>query len=99
MMTYSFDNYDVDDNDIINGLQPCLNELSKRERTIIELLYLTEHPIGSKEFGMSAGEVAERLDISRNQVNVRASDARNKLLRCLERQGFNRINDFLAKFA
>jgi RNA polymerase sigma factor (sigma-70 family) len=67
-------------------LQPCMDRLRSRERQVIELLYRE---------GQSPGVVAERLGISRNNVNQIAYRARQKLLRCLKERGYHSSTDVL----
>lgn len=65
-------------------LEPCLDRLTSREREMIDLLYLKEN---------RPQDVADRLAISRNYVNVIAWRARRKLRRCLEERGYFSAGD------
>lgn len=77
----------VSDAGLRNRLQPCLDDLKGQEREVIELRYLQE---------LMPQEVAERLGLQRNHVNVLAHRARQSLLDCLQRQGFASIEDVLS---
>jgi RNA polymerase sigma factor (sigma-70 family) len=67
-------------------LQPCLDRLASREYEVIEHLYFEES---------SPQTAANRLGISRNNVNVIAWRARRKLLRCLKGLGYLTVEDVL----
>lgn len=88
----------IGENEILKGLQPCWNELTNSEQQVLELRYLTEHPVGSGEYGMLPADVAEIMGITQTHVNKIACVARQKLLTCLKKHGFGHIDDFLASF-
>lgn len=58
-------------------LRRCLEELTERTRTILELLY---------EGGLSYAEIAEQLGLGLSAVKVAASRARQSLLECMRRR-------------
>jgi len=65
-------------------LQPCLDQLSAREREIVNLRYSQDQ---------NPEEIAARLGISRNNVNVIAHRAHGKLRRCLEGRGYRTADE------
>jgi len=67
-------------------LQPCLDQLRAREREVIERLYFRE---------LTPQETAEELGIQRNYVDVIAHRARKKLKLCMQGRGFGRYSDVL----
>lgn len=67
-------------------LRPCLERLDNRKREVIELRYLSQ---------LSPTAVAERLGLSRNNVNTLAHRARQLLRECLESYGFKTAGDVL----
>lgn len=64
---------------IWSRLQPCLDELDGRNRQILQYLYLEQ---------LAPGEVASRLNITTNYVNVIAFKIRRQLKDCLKAHGF-----------
>lgn len=65
-------------------VQPCFALLTRRQTTVIEMRYVSD---------LRPQTVAERLGITRNNVNKVAYDARRKLKRCLEGLGYRRVAD------
>lgn len=67
-------------------LEPCLDQLTARQRDVIECLYFLE---------LTPAEAAEKLGIARNNVDVIAYRARKKLKQCMEGRGFGSSSDVL----
>jgi RNA polymerase sigma factor (sigma-70 family) len=79
---------------ILRRLQPCLDELPKRQRDVINLRYLTRDEHG--DFVENSPEtVATLLGIARTAVNMAASHAREALRRCLEARGYRTAGEIL----
>lgn len=67
-------------------LQPCLDQLSSRENEVIKALYFQE---------LTPAEAAEKLGVTRNNVDVIAYRVRKKLKRCMQGRGFANSSDVL----
>jgi RNA polymerase sigma factor (sigma-70 family) len=65
-------------------LQPCLNQFTSREREIIDGRYFE---------GQDPQVIADRLGLSRNNVNVIIHRVRQKLRKCLEDSGYREFAD------
>lgn len=72
--------------EVMQRLQPCLDQLKTREEQVITLRYIQE---------ADPDQVARHLGISRNYVNVIAFRARSKLRDCLKRRGYETSSDVL----
>jgi RNA polymerase sigma factor (sigma-70 family) len=84
----------ADADTILARLRPCLNALPKRQRQVIELLYLTRDENG--EFVEQPREaVAAQLGINAGAVAVAAFHARVALQRCLRSLGYESADDIL----
>jgi len=71
-----------------NRIAPCWPRLTKHEMEIMTLLY--------GKSPATPQEIAERLSITRNYVNVQAYHARRKLRECLEQRGFHSSAEVLS---
>lgn len=79
---------------ILQRLRPCLNALPRRQRQVIELLYLTRDDNG--DFVEQSREaVAAQLGIKVGAVTVAAFHARAALRQCLEASGYPGSDDIL----
>ncbi len=76
----------VDRGAIWRRLQPCMKPLLSRQRKVLILRYLQKYTPQS---------VADQLGITRNHVNQIAHTARRKLHDCLQRRGYQSIDDML----
>jgi RNA polymerase sigma factor (sigma-70 family) len=69
-------------------LRPCLEQISARERAVLQLLYLDEDQ-------KSAQEAADALGVARNNLNQIAHRMRHTLRRCLEKRGYFSADELL----
>jgi len=76
----------TDPRQVRERLQPCLDQLTPREREVIDLRYFKDH---------DPAATADLLGITRNYVNVIAHRARLKLQDCLKDQGYLSPADLL----
>ncbi|GIK72595.1 MAG: hypothetical protein BroJett021_15830 [Chloroflexota bacterium] len=84
----------ADADTILARLRPCLNALPRRQRQVIELLYLSRDNTG--EFVEQSREaVAAQLGITVGAVTVAAFHARVALQRCLKSSGYGSADDIL----
>ena len=77
----------VDQATVQARLKPCLEELKAREQEILTLLYIHEK---------TPQDAADELGIARNNTNVIAYRARQKLHNCLKKQGYQSSADLLS---
>ena len=77
----------ADKQTIILRIQPCIEELKGNRLKVFELVDLAQE---------SPGDVANKLGLSRNNVNKIASRVRLQLRQCLQRHGFISARDVLA---
>lgn len=80
---------------ILQRLQPCLDQLPERQRSVFNQRYLTSNPAGEWE-EIPSSAVADHFGITRDAVNVAASYARQALRRCLEEHGYHSASDILS---
>lgn len=84
----------ADADTILARLRPCLNALPKRQREVIELLYLTRDENGAF-VEQSREAVAAQLGITVGAVAVAAFHARVALQRCLRSLSYESADDIL----
>lgn len=65
-------------------LEPCLKQLTSRQRAVTELIYLQQ---------LSHEEVAKKLGITRNNLYKTKHTTLSKLQRCMEGRGFTRSEE------
>lgn len=75
--------------EIMIALQPCLEQLSFREKEVIDRLYLQQE--------MRPQEAADDLGIRRDNVDSAASRGRRKLKKCMKGRGFENSGDVLSE--
>lgn len=80
---------------ILQRLQPCLDQLPERQRSVFNLRYLTTNQAGEWE-ELPPSTVADQFGISRDAINVAASYARHALRKCLEEHGYDSPADMLS---